>query len=116
MAAAGRGGGRLDFEAGARAGRADWTLKPTALVHQSLSPQEFIVHAWLFLISWTPLFGEGRKLCYSETVGEKEQNLHQSPGDLMNIHVDNLISACSLSAFPCETVSWNINKDPEQLF
>ena len=37
--------------------------------------------------------------------------LHEHPGDLMNIHMDNLISVFSLSVFPLEAGSENINKD-----
>ena len=46
-----------------------------------------------------------------EKVGSVVIQKQESPGDLMNIHMGNLISVFSLSVFPFEAGSKNINKD-----
>lgn len=46
-----------------------------------------------------------------EKVGSFVIQKQESPGDLMNIHMGNLISVFSLSVFPFEAGSKNINKD-----
>lgn len=72
-AAAGRGGGRLDFEAGA-APALEGRLDPEARgpVYRSLSPQEFIVRAWPFFYQLdAPLWRRKEALLFRDSWGER---------------------------------------------
>lgn len=64
-----------------------------------------------FKLSFSLCFLISAELLSLEKVGSFVIQKQESPGDLMNIHMGNLISVFSLSVFPFEAGSKNINKD-----